>query len=179
MAAPKGNTFYQLRKTDGRPKDHTPGDIWNMWVEFVIWAKATPKITHQVSMGKVVQVPVERPLVLSEFYTWVDATYNKTIHHYFENTDGRYEDFRDVVIRINNHRYSDITVGALSGIYNSSVSVRVLGLTDKQELKADVKADVKTESKVDLSKLSLEEKQQLRELQKKIKGNDGTGPTDN
>lgn len=179
MAAPKGNTFYQLRKTDGKPKDHTPGDIWNMWVEFVIWAKATPKIVHQATAGKVVQIPVERPLVLTEFFTWVDATYNKTIHQYFDNIDNVYKDYVGIVTRIENHRDSDVTVGALSGIYNSSISARILGLADKKELKAEVKADVKTESKVDLSKLSLEEKQQLRELQKKIKGNDGTGPTDN
>lgn len=178
MAAPKGNTFYELRKTDGRQKEFSPGELWNMWVEFVIWAKDNPKITHQVNMGKVVQLPIERPLVLSEFYTWVDATYNKTIHQYFDNIDNVYKDYLGVITRIKNHRDSDVTVGALAGIYNSNISVRILGLTDKQELKQEIKADVKTESKIDLSKLSLEEKKQLLELQKKLKGNDGSGSTD-
>lgn len=178
MAAPKGNTFYELRKTDGKPKTFTPGDLWNLWVEFVIWAKNNPKITHQVNMGKVVQVPIERPLVLSEFYTWVDATYNKVIHQYFDNLQGRYNDYLGVITRIKNNRDSDVTVGALTGIYNSNISVRILGLTDKQELKQEIKAEVKTESKIDLSKLSLEEKKQLLELQKKLKGNDGSGDTE-
>jgi len=149
MAAPEGNKFYELRKTDGRDKNFSPGDLWNLWKEFVIWAKENPKHTHQVSMGSVVRIPIERPLVLEEFYTWVDATHNKTIHHYFENTNNAYEDYWGVVTRIKNHRYSDVAVGALAGIYNSSVSVRILGLADKTEAKVEAKVN-----QVDYSKLS-------------------------
>lgn len=173
MAAPKGNKYHELRKTDGREKNFSTGDLWKLWCEFVIWAKENPKMQYQVSMGRPVTVPIERPLVLEEFYTWVDATYNKTIHQYFDNLDGAYDEYLGVVTRIKNHRYSDVAVGALAGIYNSAVSVRILGLSDRQDIKQDIKADVKNTDVVDLSKLSVDELKTFREISRKVRGKDG------
>lgn len=175
-AAPKGNKFHELRKVDGREKNFSTGDLWNLWKEFVIWAKDNPKIIFQVSMGKTVQVPVERPLVLEEFYTWVDATYNKTIHQYFDNLNDAYDEYLGVVTRIKNHRFSDLAVGSLAGVYNPQMTSKILGLADKIESKQEIKAEVKS-TPVDLSKLSLEEKIALRDLQKKVRGDDSGGTT--
>ncbi|MCY4781695.1 hypothetical protein ORI89_18740 [Sphingobacterium sp. UT-1RO-CII-1] len=175
MSAPVGNEYWKLRKTDGRCKNFTPDDIWQLWTDFVIWAKDNPKLIFQLSqkLGKAVQVPVERPLVLEEFYTWVDATHNRTIHHYFNEQDERYKEYLGVITRIKNHRYSDVAVGALVGQYNSNVSVRILGLADKVEAKQEIKQEVR-EAKPDLSKLSVEELKAFREISRKMRSDDGS-----
>lgn len=122
--------------------------------------------------------PMKVPMTMEGFERFCRTNYG-VVSQYFDNQDGYYDDFIAICSHIRKEIRENQIIGGLLGVYNASITQRLNSLSDKQEIKADIDANVKTESKVDLSKLSLEEKQQLRELQKKIKGNDGTGPTDN
>jgi len=180
MAAPKNNDFYKLRKTDGKPKELSPDDLFNLWKEFVSWAKENPVLSYQVvqKSASVIPLPIERPLSLNEFFSWVDDTYEITVHQYFDNEKGAYDDYLGITTRIRAKRNASLEVGSISGIFNSNISNRILGLSDKTENKTEINGNIKTETKADLSKLTTEELIALDELQKKVGLADGEQSTD-
>jgi hypothetical protein len=61
------------------------------------------------------------------------------IHHYFENTDDRYGDFRDICSHIKEEIRENQIIGGLLGFYNPSITQRLNGLADKSEAKVEVK----------------------------------------
>lgn len=185
MAAPIGNQFWKLRSKHGRDKLFaSPELLWDAACEYFEWCDENPliEIDFRGKDAFKVEIPKMRPYTMQGLCLYLDC--NSVYFNQFEESlkgkdDDESKGFSKVITRVRETIYNQKFSGAASGFLNPNIIARDLGLSDKQELKAEVKADVKTERKVDLSKLSLEEKQQLRELQKKIKGNDGTGPTDN
>lgn len=120
--------------------------------------------------------PMKVPMTLEGFKRFCRTNYGD-VQNYFDNSDNLYEDFKVICSRIREEIRENQIIGGLLGVYNASITQRLNGLSDKQEIKAEVKADVKTEAKIDLSKLSLEEKVALRDLQKKVRGDDSGGTT--
>lgn len=65
------------------------------------------------------------------------------------------EKFAEVVARVNKALYDQKISGAMSGFFNASVVMRVLGIADKTEVSGPDGGPIETESKVlDLSKLT-------------------------
>lgn len=120
--------------------------------------------------------PMKVPMTLEGFKRFCRTNYGD-VQGYFDNYEGYYDDFLVICSRIREEIRENQIIGGLLGVYNASITQRLNGLSDKQEIKAEVKADVKTEAKIDLSKLSLEEKIALRDLQKKVRGDDSGGTT--
>ncbi|WP_343321402.1 terminase small subunit [Sphingobacterium multivorum] len=120
--------------------------------------------------------PMKVPMTLEGFKRFCRTNYGD-VQNYFDNYDGLYGDFTVICSRIREEIRENQIIGGLLGVYNASITQRLNGLSDKQEIKAEVKADVTTEAKIDLSKLSLEEKITLRDLQKKVRGDDSGGTT--
>lgn len=122
--------------------------------------------------------PMKVPMTIEGFKRFCRSNYGE-VEQYLSNQDGLYNDFIGICSRIKEEIRENQIVGGLLGVYNPSITQRLNGLTDKQEIKSEVKAEVKTEAKIDLSKLSLDEKLALRDLQRKVTGDDGGGSTDN
>lgn len=81
---------------------------------------------------------LERPLTYTGFLCYCYEQ-GVTIHHYFDNPDGAYDDYREVCTRIRNIIRDDQITGGMVGQYNSSITQRLNGLTDKREVETDVK----------------------------------------
>jgi hypothetical protein len=120
--------------------------------------------------------PMKVPMTLEGFERFCRNNYGE-VGQYFDNKDSLYNDFVAICSHIRKEIRENQIIGGLLGVYNASITQRLNSLTDKQEIKAEVKADIKTEAKIDLSKLSLEEKIALRDLQKKVRGDDSGGTT--
>lgn len=81
---------------------------------------------------------LERPLTLSGFRAYC-YTVGFTVHHYFNNTNNSYEAYRSICMRILDEIRNDQIEGGSVGQYNASITQRLNGLTDKQEIKMEEK----------------------------------------
>ena len=62
---------------------------------------------------------------------------NLTIHHYFENPEGAYDEYRGICTRVRANIREDQVSGGMVGQYNASITQRLNGLSDKQEVKQE------------------------------------------
>lgn len=99
--------------------------------------KSAPKKENFWSHRRDKEVSLSRevPLTWNGFEIWLRK--NKIItrlEHYKANKDNRYIEYMDIVRAIGQEIYEDKFVGAVVGIYNPSIIVRELGLSDKKDL---------------------------------------------
>jgi len=113
----------------------TPDLLWDLFTEYREQVKSNPrkKIEYVGKDGLRVETPIERPLSLDGFYCF---GYDKgvTLHHYFENPDGAYDEYRGITTRIRKEVRAEQVDGAMVGQYNSNLTARLNGLTDKSEV---------------------------------------------
>ena len=95
----------------------------------------------------------ERPLTMEGFenYCFLNGIIND-LGDYFSNKDNRYNEFTTICSRIRLIIRQDQIEGGMANIYNPSITQRLNGLADKQEVKQDITANVKTN--IDYSNLS-------------------------
>jgi len=75
---------------------------------------------------------LETPLTYDGFQAF--GYENKlTVHHYFDNPEGAYDDYREVCTRIKQVIRDDQIIGGMVGQYNASITQRLNGLADKKE----------------------------------------------
>lgn len=87
--------------------------------------KATPK-------GVVSEFHIP-PLTMSGFRTF---GYKKgvTIHHYFSNSENAYNEYRSICSHIEDEIRTDQIEGGMVGQFNPSITQRLNGLTEKQDV---------------------------------------------
>ena len=106
-----------------------------MWCEYKQWVKDNPIMVHDFVGKDATEVwrAKERPLTRERFYCHVMDNYGIDIHHYFDNTDGRYNEYRDITTRINDERRTNQLEGGMVGIYHPNLTARMNGITEKTE----------------------------------------------
>jgi hypothetical protein len=113
----------------------TPELLWELFTEYRQQVKDNPrkKVEYVGKDGMRVETPIERPLSLDGFYCF---GYDKgvTLHHYFENPEGAYDEYRGITTRIRKEVRAEQVDGAMVGQYNSNLTARINGLTDKSEV---------------------------------------------
>jgi len=97
------------------------------------------KVEYVGKEGNKVKTPIERALTVSGFKTYCYKNICDA-HHYFDNPDGRYDAYRGIVTRIREEIKEDQLDGAMVNQYNSNLTARLNGISDKQQM--DVKANV-------------------------------------
>lgn len=126
----------------GRPRViQSPDELLAMWEQYKQWTLENP-IRVQDFVGKdgdEVYRLKQRPLTQQRFETFCADKYGVTVHQYFDNAGGSYNDFLAVCSRIVKERQADQIEGGMAGIYNPSITQRLNGLTEQ------VKQDGKTE----------------------------------
>lgn len=123
----------------GRPRIFkTPEDLYKKFLEYKKYAKenkieiAIPN--HKTGSSTIIEQ--EPPLTWSGFESYLfEKDICKDAHHYRENTDGRYEEFRGIIRAIGEIMYTDKFNGAAVNKYNANIIARDLGLADKKEIK--------------------------------------------
>jgi hypothetical protein len=63
------------------------------------------------------------------------------IKHYIDNTDNAYSEYSTIITRIKNEIRADQITGGMVGQYNHTLTARLNGLVDKQEVDANVKVN--------------------------------------
>ena len=109
--------------------------MWDLFLEYKKEVKDNPriKIEYVGKEGVRVETPIERPLILDGFYSFCQ---NKIgcVHQYFKNQDDLYDDYMPIVTRIRDEIRNEQIDGGMCGSYNSTITARVTGLYDKQEI---------------------------------------------
>lgn len=86
----------------------------------------------------IVQLPMQRPLTMEGFECYVfEQGLNAELSHYFSNYENRYADYVAICSHIRKMIRTDQIEGGMVGIYNPSITQRLNGLADKQEIKVD------------------------------------------
>lgn len=120
----------------GRPRVlESPDALYKMWQEYKQWVKENPMMVHDFvgKDGRPVYREKERPLTWSRFYVHVMDNHGIDIHNYFDNPDGRYNEYKEIVTRIHEERRSNQLEGGMVGIFHPNLTARLNGITEKTE----------------------------------------------
>lgn len=121
----------------------TPEKMWELFEKYRDEVKSNPriKVEYVGRNGDRVETPIERPLSLDGFYCF-GYDNGVTIHHYFDNPDGAYDEYRGIITRIRKAVRAEQIDGAMVNHYNSNLTARINGLTDKTESNVTVDAPI-------------------------------------
>lgn len=141
----------------GRPKKiESPEKMWEYACQYFDEVDGTPFkkqdfIRGGTSAGTKVQLDNIRPYSWAGFETYlIKHGIIYKLDHYRANTNDAYEEFRDIVSRIDKVMFDNKFEGATVGAFNASIIARDLQLAEIT--KSEVTAKVKNE--VDYSQLS-------------------------
>jgi hypothetical protein len=73
------------------------------------------------------------PLTMEGFEVYCFKNHSD-VHHYFDNTDGRYEEYRTICCAIKREIRNDQIEGGMVGQFNPSITQRLNGLTEKTDV---------------------------------------------
>jgi type II secretory pathway component PulJ len=120
----------------GRPRVlESPDELYRMWNEYKSWVKANPIMVHDFVGKDATEVwrAKERPLTRERFYVYVMENYGINIHQYFDNTNGTYNEYLDIITRITDERRTNQLEGGMVGIFHPNLTARLNGITEKTE----------------------------------------------
>ena len=129
MARPKGTKYIE-----------TPERMYELFEEYRNEVKSNPRFKYELNrMGEATAIPLEVPLTLEGFETYVAKLgIINDMSQYFANTEQRYTDYQTICSRIRKEIKADQIAGGMVGQYNASITQRLNGLTEKQEIKHDI-----------------------------------------
>ncbi len=113
----------------------TPEKMWELFEAYKKEVKTNPLQVHDFvgRDGNDAYRSKEKPLILVGFYNYCRRNASD-VHHYFENPDNRFDDFRGICRAIKEEIREDQIVGGMANIYNPSITQRLNNLTDKTEV---------------------------------------------
>ena len=113
----------------------TPEKLSKLFDGYRIHTKSNPrvKIEYVGRNGERVETPLDTPLTMEGFRVYARKQ-GSCVEHYFANTDESYENYRTVCRAIRDEIRQDQIEGGMVGQYNASITQRLNGLTDKQDV---------------------------------------------
>lgn len=122
----------------------TPEKLMQIFNEYREHTKANPRYRYQLCQrsGEMVKEPLEVPLTMEGFEIYAYEVYHASIDHYIRNTDNSYSEYLGVCSHIRKMIRDDQIKGGMVGQYNPSITQRLNGLTEKQQIDTDGKIEV-------------------------------------
>lgn len=117
----------------GRPRSYTPLTLWEKFKEYKSHTKGCMREIHVVSAGKPIVLPKERPLTEVGFCVFAEID-RHTLRNYSQQ-----DDYFTIYARIKTEIEADQIEGAMLEMYNPSITARVVGLVDKQDITTNEK----------------------------------------
>lgn len=121
----------------------TPEKMWELFQSYKEEVKGKPRQVSEFHGrdGEERRKPLERPLTLSGFNVFIfelEGIDSKGVMQYFNNPDNIYDKYITICRTIKDVIRTDQIEGGMVGQYNPSITQRLNGLTDKQEVTAKV-----------------------------------------
>ena len=119
-----------------------PEDLIKVWDEYKKDLKKQSlnwlRVNYVGKDGQKVEDPQKVPLTFEGFKRFCRNNYGE-VEQYFTNQDNYYTDFIGVCRAIKEEIREDQIIGGLLSFYNPSITQRLNGLVDKNELKVEAK----------------------------------------
>lgn len=165
MAAPKGNQFWKLRNKHNQQALFESPELllqsaseYFEWCDKHSWFKQEP-IKSGSECGRIIDVPIKRPYSLSGLCTYLNCSQN-----YFINFKKKCNnEFLEIINRIENIIETQQFEGAVTGIFNTSIISRRLGLREQTDITSN------GEPLFQIEVIDDKTKEQLEKLKKKLK----------
>lgn len=124
MARPKGTKYIE-----------TPEKLWELFEAYKKETDSNPILVHDFvgKDGSSVHREKQRPYSMAGFEVYCFKK-GLTVEHYFRNTNDSYTDYCGICSYIKMEIRQNQIEGGMCGIYNASITQRLNGLTDKQEV---------------------------------------------
>lgn len=115
----------------------TPNDLDKAWEEFKLDVKEQSnewiKVQYVGKDAERVEDGQKVPLTLEGFKRFCRKNYGE-VQNYFDNQGEYYNDFHAICSRIKEEIRENQIIGGLLGFFNPSITQRLNGLADKQEV---------------------------------------------
>jgi len=113
----------------------TPEKMWELFEAYRKDVKGNPriKVEYVGKDGETKHTPIERPLTLDGFYAFGYEN-GVTLHHYFDNPEGAYDEYRGIITRVRSVVKAEQIDGAMVGHYNSNLTARINGINDSSNV---------------------------------------------
>lgn len=123
MARPHGTKYIE-----------TPEALLELFEAYVVYTKSKPFLVKDWVGGiaKEVTREKERPITLEGFRVYAFKAIG-CVKQYFDNPDGRYDDYITICSHIKDMIRSEQIDGGMAGIYNPSITQRLNGLKEQTE----------------------------------------------
>lgn len=132
MAAPKGNRFWEIRKTHGRdPAFSSPEQMWEDCVAYFAWCEDNPLIESKPfafqGTAFLEQVPKMRAMTVTGLCVFLGIG-RSTWEDYKKK-----KDFSVIMQDVEQVIYEQKFTGAAADLLNANIIARELGLADKKD----------------------------------------------
>lgn len=112
-------------------------EAWEAYKKSVDEQNEWIKVQYVGRDGKRVQDRLKIPYTIDGFIVHA-KDYKGNIKAYIYNYEGYYDDFTEIVSYIQTEVRNNHITGGMAGVYNSALTARLNGLTDKTETKVNV-----------------------------------------
>jgi len=116
----------------------TPEKLMQIFEEYKAYTLANPRTKWVLSQktAEMVAEPLRIPLTNEGFEIFCYNNYSD-VHHYFDNTDGRYSAYRTVCSHIKKEIRNDQITGGMVGQFNPSITQRLNALKEHTDVTSD------------------------------------------
>ena len=111
----------------------TPEKLYELFERFKTYKKSQKRIIQKATPKGILEEAQTPPLTMSGFRVFAHKE-GVTLNHYFANTDNAYEEYRTICRIIEDEIREDQIDGGMVGQYNSSITQRLNGLTEKTDV---------------------------------------------
>ena len=122
-----------------RPKlIESPEKLMQIFEEYKAYCLANPRTKWVLSQktAEMVAEPLSIPLTNEGFEIFCYKNYSD-VHHYMDNTDGRYSAYRTVCSHIKKEIRNDQITGGMVGQFNPSITQRLNALKEQTDVTSD------------------------------------------
>ena len=165
MAAPKGNQFWKLRNKHNAEALFESSELllqsayeYFEWCDKHNWYKQEA-VKSGSECGRIIDIPVKRPYSISGLCTYLNCS-QKSFNRFKKKLDG---EFLEVINRIDNIIETQQFEGAVTGIFNTSIISKKLGLRESADITSNDGSSLQIEVIDDKTK------EQLEKLKEKLK----------
>lgn len=115
-----------------------PDELYKAFEEYKKWvveqAKSWPKVQYVGKNGERKEDYPVLPLLRTGFTSWAYLNGYGVIHQYLDNKEGYYADFVAISAQILDEIRAQQTTGGMLKHFDSSITARLNGLTEKTEI---------------------------------------------
>ena len=116
----------------------TPEKLMQIFDEYKAFTLANPRTKWVLSQktAEMVAEPLRIPLTNEGFEIFCYKNYSD-VHHYMDNTDGRYSEYRTICSHIKKEIRNDQITGGMVGQFNPSITQRLNALKEHTDVTSD------------------------------------------